>query len=102
MNNTTLHTIRSSIQDKVWLYEQLAYSSNNDSILLIQDAVLSTHSPISLASFVEKCRVNDVQVFVLIDDCQARGVFNKYPLISEVDYAGFVSLIIEHDKHVAW
>ena len=99
---STLHTISKSWHDAQWLYEQLAFASKGDSILLLQDGVLASHSPITLASFVAKCGASQVAVYLLEDDCELRGIQNKYERLELVDYVGFVRLIARHDKQVAW
>ena len=99
---TALHTLSSSWYDSNWLFEQLAFASEGDTVLLLQDAVLASHSPITLASFLAKCQARGVSVAVQKEDLRLRGLANKYTQIKEVDYAGFVKLCAEHDKQVAW
>lgn len=84
------------------MYEQLGFASAGDGLLLTQDAVLALQSKISLASFLAKCESAEVRVFALVDDCVLRGIDNQYPGIQLVDYAGFVGLVCEYDKQVAW
>jgi sulfur relay protein TusB/DsrH len=84
------------------LYEQLAFASKGDAILLLEDGVLSLQSPLALASFIAKCKASGIEVFALEDDCRLRGVSNQYPQISLLNYSGFVALVVEHDKQVAW
>jgi len=55
-----------------------------------------------LASFVAKCHRVGVDVFALNDDLMLRGVENQYPEIALVNYPGFVELVANHSKHVAW
>ena len=102
MKSSTLHTIASSWHDSTWLFEQLAFASKGDAILLIQDAVLAVHSPLSLGSFVAKCQAKGVALAVLTDDMKLRGVTNHYDAIQPVDYAGFVDLVVQHGKQVSW
>lgn len=99
---STLFTISKSWHNSYWLFERLAFASPGDTVLLIEDGVVATHSAISLASFVSKCESNDISVNLLQDDLLLRGLQNKYSSIIEVDYAGFVELIVAHDKQVAW
>jgi len=99
---STLFTFSKSWHDATFLFEQLGFASQGDSILLLQDAVLASHSPITLASFLAKCEAGDVAVYALRDDILLRGVNNKYPQLKSVDYAGFVALVSQHDKQVAW
>lgn len=102
MSNTTLFTLSKSWHESTWLYEQLVFASEGDSILLTQDAVLALQSPITLASFLAKCDSISVGVFALQEDCSLRGVESQYPNIRLVDYQGFVELVIDHPKQVSW
>ena len=99
---STLFTISQSWFDHPSLYENKVFAVSGDSILLIQDGVLALQSSIALASFTAKCRSNKIAVYALIDDCQLRGVENKYSDIELVDYAGFVQLVSNHQKQLAW
>ena len=99
---STLFVLNRSWHDTVWLFEQMAFASNGDSILLIEDAVLALHSPTTLGSFLAKCQAIGISVYALNNDCELRGIINKYPSISLLDYTGYVDLIVEHDKQVAW
>ena len=98
----TLFVLNRSWHESVWLFEQMAFASENDSILLIEDAVLSLQGPITLASFLAKCSAMDINVFALQDDCRLRGIDNKYSSITIVDYPGYVDLLVNSDKQVAW
>ena len=102
MRGSTLHTIASSWHESIWLFEQLAFANDGDTILLIQDAVLACHSPLSLGSFVAKCHAKGVALTVLTDDLKLRGVQNQYDGIQSIDYSGFVALVEQHDKQIAW
>ena len=99
---STLFTINQSWFQNATLYEQLAFATDGDAILLLEDGVLGIQSPTALASFVAKCAAFGVQVYALDDDCRLRGVSNQYSQIGIIDYAGFVALAAEHDKQVAW
>lgn len=97
-----LFTISSSWHNAHDLYEKCAFAKSGDAILLLQDAVLATHSELTLASFVAKCNASDVSVYVLEDDLLLRGIENKYTQIEKINYAAFVELLTKHDKQVAW
>jgi len=99
---STLFTINRSWYQHAWLFEQLAFASRDDAILLIEDAVLSLQSPIALASFTAKCEAKNISLLVLSNDLQQRGIENKYKTIQPIDYAGMVDLVGRHDKQVAW
>lgn len=99
---STVFTLSKAWHDAVWLFEQLAFASQGDAIILTQDAVLAAHSDISLASFIAKCQALNIQVFALQEDCQMRGIENKYAQLELLTYSGFVDLVCQHDKQVAW
>ena len=99
---TTLFTISRSWHDSSWLYEQLGFASSGDSLLLLQDAVLALQSPTTLASFVAKSEANGISLFAMNDDCVLRGIENQYDSIKLVTYGGFVGLVEQHSKQVAW
>lgn len=97
-----MFVVNRSWHDTVWIFEQMAFASPGDSILLIEDAVLALHSPIVLGSFLAKCSSMNISVQALKGDCELRGIENKYSDIAMVDYSAYVSLVIAHDKQVAW
>lgn len=99
---STLHTIKHSWHDQTWLYEQLAFASAGDSILLLEDGVLCIDGGVTLASFVAKCKANEIDVFALQEDALARGTAEPIDGINLVDVSGFVTLVGKHDKHIAW
>jgi len=99
---STLFTLSRSWHDSVWLFEQLAFASKGDAVLLMQDAVLAIHSPLSLGSFLAKCQTNGIAAYCLQEDASLRGVDNKYSQIKLIDYAGFVELVALHKKQVSW
>lgn len=98
----TLFTLKQSWHDSVVVYEQLAFASLGDTILLTQDAVLALQSQITLASFLAKCESLGVTVAALAEDCQLRGIKPHSHLVKMIDYAGFVELVCKHDKQVSW
>jgi tRNA 2-thiouridine synthesizing protein B len=99
---STLFVLNRSWHESVWLFEQIAFAQHGDAILLTEDAVLGIQSPINLGSFSAKCAALKVSVYALQDDCQLRGIDKQYQSISMIDYAGYVSLVVQHDKQVAW
>jgi sulfur relay protein TusB/DsrH len=97
-----LFTISRSWYDSVWLYEYLAFASNGDAILLIGDAVLACQSDIALGSFIAKCQANNIRILVLREDLKLRGINQRYSDIESIDNNGFVKLVRQFDKQVAW
>ena len=102
MSDTSLFTLSKSWHESTWLFEQLAFAGAGDAILLIQESVLALQSPITLASFIAKCKASEVTVYALRDDCLVRGVVCQYPDIQLVGYDGFVKLVVQHGKQVSW
>jgi len=99
---STLHTITRSWHDASWLFEQLAFASAGDAVLLYQDAVLAIQSPLTLGSFLAKCNSASVNVYALEPDCLLRGISNQYPAIALIDYTGFVDLVTQHQTQCGW
>lgn len=84
------------------MHERLAFASQGDAILLMGDAVLAMQSPLSLASFVAKCKAANIRLFALQPDCSYRGIESHYQAIELIDYRRFVELVTEYAKQVAW
>lgn len=99
---SALFTFRASWHDSVWMFEQLGFASAGDAILLMEDSVLALQSPVTLASFLAKCGAQKIQVFALAEDVQLRGVESQYDGIEQISYEGFVDLVTQYDKQVAW
>jgi sulfur relay protein TusB/DsrH len=99
---STLITINRSWHAEPWLYEKRFLASAGDAILLIEDAVLSLQSPLALASFLAKCRAEQVTVIALERDVLGRGVNNAYEDIDLICDAEFVAQVVKHDKQLAW
>nr|WP_281268356.1 sulfurtransferase complex subunit TusB [Arenicella xantha] len=97
-----MYTINQSWHRMTWLFEQVAFANKGDAILLIEDGVLTIDSSTTLASFAAKSQAAGIAVFALREDAIARGVGEPINGIELIDVDGFVSLVAEHDKHVAW
>lgn len=99
---TSLHTLSKSWHGASWLYEQLAFAYAGDAIVLLEDAVLAAHSPLTLGSFLAKCKAQQITVYILKEDCRLRGIDSQYPSLQSIDRQALVRLVVEHDKQVAW
>lgn len=99
---STLFVINRSWHDSVWLFEQLAFACPGDAILLVEDAVLGLQSQVNLGSFSAKCAAMKIAVYALADDCLLRGIHSQYDSIQMIDYSGYVKLVTQHAKQVAW
>lgn len=77
-----------------------AIISKNDSILLIQDAVI--------AATVEKSPIFQfhdagVKIYLLAEDIVARGLQGKLRVdVYVVDYKGFVGLTVDNEAQMKW
>jgi len=99
---SSLFVINRSWHDQIWVFEQMAFASKGDSILLIEDAVLALQSPITLGSFFAKCAAMNINVHALKSDCELRGIDNKTTSVLMIDYSAYVDLVCKHDMQVAW
>jgi sulfur relay protein TusB/DsrH len=100
--SSTLFTLSESWHDSIWLFEQLAFASEGDAILLLQDSVLGLQSATTLASFTAKCESKNVALYALKDDVDLRGITNYYSNITLISYQEFVGLVVNYEKQVAW
>ena len=100
--DTTLIVLGKSWHESVWLYEQLGFASNGDAILLTQDAVLALQSPITLASFLAKCKAGNISVYALGEDCRLRGIENQYTSVELIEYDGYLELVTQYGKQLSW
>lgn len=76
----------------------LSLAQAQDSVLLIEDAVYAASElQTPLSAPLAQARARGVHLYALQADVEARGVEAKLPL---VDYAGFVSLIAQHERSV--
>jgi len=99
---TTLFTVNQSWYNSAWLYEQLIFASEGDTIIFMEDAVLGLASPISLASFLAKCQAAKISVHAVGEDLAMRGIVNQYASVELLGYDEFVDLVVSTDKQVAW
>ncbi|WP_321283299.1 sulfurtransferase complex subunit TusB [uncultured Vibrio sp.] len=89
-----LHIIKtvSALEDAVALF------SEQDDILLIEDAVYAANPQHQAFHHVK-----GTAVFALESDIQARGMGNRIsPSVTVVTYTGFVELTVKQDKSLTW
>ncbi len=80
------------------LVDAVALCSEQDEILLIEDAVYAANPQHQAFSHVKHSRV-----FALESDSQARSMANRIsPSITVVNHSGFVELTVKHDKSLTW
>lgn len=96
----TLHILNQSPSNTGVIKDMLQTVSENDSILMMEDAayfVLEAH----VAAFDSLPK--SVQLYALSPDIEARGLSRKSTdLITLVDDKGFVQLCCDNSKTVSW
>ena len=97
-----LHTVNKSPFEKDSLNSCLRLSLDGSSILLIEDGIYAALEGTSVSDSVKEA-MKTKKVYALQEDVNARGMQSKVmDGIEQVDYAGFVNLVTEHDKVESW
>ncbi|MFC1503047.1 sulfurtransferase complex subunit TusB [Pseudomonadota bacterium] len=95
-----LHTITTSPFHTQSLQSCLRYISQDDEILLLQDAVIAG---LRENFWCEAIKNSGVKIYLLKEDLLARGIVEKVDdSFDVVDYKGFVSLSTEHETQMNW
>ncbi|WP_087017555.1 sulfurtransferase complex subunit TusB [Thaumasiovibrio subtropicus] len=95
-----LHIVTSSPFSSQSLQTCLRYSSHEDEIILMQDAVFAALAETPYANALAQ---RSGQVYVYAPDIQARGVEKK--LVSgfpQIDNNAFVALTVQHTQQINW
>jgi len=99
---TMLHTVNKSPFEKDSLNSCLRLSKDGSSIILIEDGIYAALEGTVISDSV-KDAMKTKKVYALQDDINARGVKGKVmDGVELVDYAGFVTLVTEHDNVQSW
>ncbi|MDF2177609.1 sulfurtransferase complex subunit TusB [Aliiglaciecola sp. CAU 1673] len=93
-----LHLVKQSPYSSYHLKQCMQRMADGDALLLMQDAVLAlSQDNKDLALLAQRGAL-----FVLSDDCKARGLQNNYIGCTMLDYPGFVDLTLQFDKVISW
>lgn len=94
-----LHTLKTSPFQTRAMEHCLNLLSAQDSLLLIEDAVIASHAQ---HEYFQKLQwlAEQNRLFVLQADLQARGISNK--IGKSCSYLDFVALVIQHKSQLAW
>lgn len=66
-------------------------------VLHIQDACIA----VTMKEYCEKIASDDVKLYVLKEDCEARGLLEKvHKSVKVVDYEGWVRLVMKEYKRI--
>jgi len=99
----TLNVINKSPFEKRTFEQCLKRIGKGDSVLLIEDAAIGALSGTAVEAQLVSA-AEDVKLFVLQPDLEARG-FSDAALVNSferVDYAGFVELVVTHERVHSW
>jgi len=99
----TLNVVNNSPFEKRSLEQCLKRIGKGDSVLLIEDAAIVAVSGTTYEAQLVSAAA-DVKLFVLQPDLDARG-FGHAILVNSferVDYAGFVDLVVNHERVHSW
>ena len=94
-----LHIIKSSPFSKRALVDCLAYVSDGDALLFIQDAVVTTASEHKYARMLQDI-TQQVEIYTLSEDLCARGL--NCILGQRISYPEFVDLTLSHLQSQTW
>lgn len=94
-----LHTVNSSPFQTYALQQCLALLNNEDTLLLIEDAVIASQAKHTLFDELEMLSKAG-RLMVLASDLEARGVNNL--IAKACSYKEFVELVVNHQSQIAW
>ncbi|RVU84059.1 sulfurtransferase complex subunit TusB [Leucothrix sargassi] len=98
-----LHIVNKSPFEKASLESCLKHVSQDDQVLMIEDAVVGAVQNTSVSSQIENA-LKVCSVSVLSPDLVARGLSGKELIdgVALVDYDGFVDLTVACDSTQSW
>lgn len=94
-----LHTVKTSPLQSFALADCLQLMAEQDSLLLMEDAVIATHAQHPLMSELKQL-AEQSRLLVLQADLDARGIANS--IGKACTYLDFVNLVIKHKSQLAW
>ena len=97
-----LHTVNQSPYQTTDLNSCVRIAQKGDDILFYQDAVIALQTDSEILSNIEELINKGLNIYVLIEDCEIRGVDQLYDQAIKIDYAGFVKLVEKHETMYAW
>lgn len=94
-----LHTVNSSPFSTLAIANCLALISENDTLFLLEDAVIATHAEHDAMPALQKLSEQG-RLMVLEADLVGRGIKNK--IGKKCTYSDFVELAAQHTSQLAW
>lgn len=97
-----LHIVNKSHTERNSLASCLRLAQDGHALLLIEDGVLAATAATAAASGIAAA-MSRMTVYALAGDVAARGLSGKMVAgITEIDYAGFVGLVVEQPNNQSW
>ena len=94
-----LHTVKTSPLQTFALVDCVNLIAENDTLLLIEDAVIASQAQHSCSAEL-KLLSEQGRLKVLVADLEARGIENS--IGESCNYLDFVNLVIKHKSQLAW
>jgi tRNA 2-thiouridine synthesizing protein B len=100
---STLHTVNKSPFEKNALQTCVGHLTQGDAVIMIEDGVVGARKGSTAAAMVQAALANG-GVYALASDLAARGIKAEHLIdgVQTVDYGGFVDLVAQHTRTVAW
>jgi tRNA 2-thiouridine synthesizing protein B len=100
---STLHTVNKSPFERNALKSCLGHLFPGDAVLMIEDGVAGARKGSSAAPMVQAA-LQTGKIYALAPDLAARGIKPQDVIdgIALVGYGGFVDLVTNHSRTVAW
>ncbi len=100
---STLHTVNKSPFERNALQSCAGHLMAGDALLMIEDGVLGARKGTSAAAAIQAALAKG-NAYALASDLAARGIKPEQLIagIKTVDYGGFVDLVTQHARTVAW
>ncbi len=100
---STLHTVNKSPFERNPLQSCIGHLTAGDVVLMIEDGVVGARKGSSAAAMVQAALASG-NVYALSPDLAARGIKAEQLIdgVQTVDYGGFVDLVAQHTRTVAW
>ncbi|MBT3071999.1 sulfurtransferase complex subunit TusB [Rhodomicrobium sp. Az07] len=100
---STLHTVNKTPFERNALQSCVGHLSPGDALLMIEDGVVGARKGSSATAMVQAALASG-GVYALASDLDARGIRPEDMIegIQRVDYGGFVDLVAQHARTVAW
>lgn len=100
---STLHTVNKSPFERNALHSCLGHRSSGDAVLMIEDGVVGARKGSTAAAMVQAA-LQTGKIYALAPDLAARGVKPQDVIdgVELVDYGGFVDLVTQHGRTLAW